>query len=138
VFGVERYPVPNGLRDAAGVAGEWILTRAGQVAHWKDDGSGSTLVTGLSNIVALAAGETHALAIRGDGKVLAWGAAPGGAQPPVELESAVAVAACGTSADGHSLALRRDGTVVAWGTDWAGQLRVPEGLDNVVAIAAGT
>ena len=37
----------------------------------------------------------------------------------------------------HGLALKSDGTVVAWGYDSAGQVDVPAGLTNVVAISAG-
>ena len=37
----------------------------------------------------------------------------------------------------HSLALKQDGTVVAWGYNCCGQVNVPSGLSNVVAIAAG-
>jgi alpha-tubulin suppressor-like RCC1 family protein len=36
----------------------------------------------------------------------------------------------------HSIALRTDGSVVAWGDDSWGQIDVPVGLSNVVAIAA--
>ena len=37
----------------------------------------------------------------------------------------------------HSVALRSDGTVVAWGDNGYGQLGIPAGLTNVIAIAAG-
>ena len=37
----------------------------------------------------------------------------------------------------HSLALKADGTVTAWGDNGLGQLIIPPGLTNVVAIAAG-
>ena len=36
----------------------------------------------------------------------------------------------------HSLALTTSGTVVAWGDDSKGQIDVPSGLSNVIAIAA--
>ena len=37
----------------------------------------------------------------------------------------------------HNLALGTDGTVTAWGEDIYGQCRVPAGLTNVIAVAAG-
>ncbi|HLH54713.1 MAG TPA: RCC1 domain-containing protein, partial [Verrucomicrobiae bacterium] len=38
--------------------------------------------------------------------------------------------------DYHTLALKRDGRVILWGFNTAGQCNVPQGLANVVAIAA--
>jgi alpha-tubulin suppressor-like RCC1 family protein len=38
----------------------------------------------------------------------------------------------------HCLALRSDGRIAAWGVNSHGQLDVPDGLSNVVALAAGS
>jgi alpha-tubulin suppressor-like RCC1 family protein len=38
----------------------------------------------------------------------------------------------------HNLALKNDGTVLAWGKNWNGQINVPPGLTNVIAVAAGS
>ena len=38
----------------------------------------------------------------------------------------------------HNLALKNDGTVIAWGRNHYGQTSVPEGLNNIVNIVAGT
>ena len=38
----------------------------------------------------------------------------------------------------HCLAILADGSLVGWGGDWAGETRAPQGLSNVIAIAAGT
>lgn len=89
---------------------------------------------GLSNIVAVAAGDAHSLALTADGRVVGWGDNSfGQATPPVALRHVVAISA-GVQ---YSLALTQDGRVVAWGRDWGGTLNVPSGLSNVVAIAAG-
>ena len=89
---------------------------------------------GLSGVVAIAARSAHALALKGDGTVVAWGNnGQGQATVPAGLADVVAIA-CG---DQHSLALRRDGTVAAWGMDTFGQATVPAGLDGVTAISAG-
>ena len=84
-------------------------------------------------IVAIAAGNTHSLALRGDGTVLAWGDNSWGQTAvPTGLTNVVALA----GGQYHSLALKSDGTVVAWGDNTWNQTSVPAGLSNVVAIAA--
>jgi len=91
----------------------------------------------LRDIVSVAAGDNHSLALRSDGTILAWGNnasgqlgnnnVPAGSPVPVRvvglggvgiLRDVIAVSA-GSS---HSLALRSDGTVVAWGNNGNGQL----------------
>ena len=100
---------------------------------YNSDGE-SSVPAGLTNGVAVAAGDYHSLALKSDGTVAAWGADwYGETNVPAGLKNVVAVAAGGY----HSLALKSDGTVVAWGADWDGQTNVPAGLTNVVAIAAG-
>ncbi len=88
-----------------------------------------------TNLIALAAGGAHCLAVRSDGTVVAWGNnSHGQAEVPEGLTNAIAVAAGAF----HSLALKADGTVVGWGYDPDGNLSVPSSLSNVVAIAAGS
>src|SRR5436190_24269899 len=56
------------------VAVTTALAQSSSVAAWGDNSNHQTnLPTGLTNIVALAAGANHSLALRGDGVVLAWG-----------------------------------------------------------------
>jgi alpha-tubulin suppressor-like RCC1 family protein len=97
---------------------------------------------GLTNVTAVAAGQNHALALKSDGTVVAWGQnLHGQATVPVGLSGVIAIAA----GENHSLALRNNGIVVAWGagttTDGGsphlGQSVVPAGLSDVAAIAAG-
>jgi alpha-tubulin suppressor-like RCC1 family protein len=96
------------------------------------------LPASLSNAVALAAGGVwgasfgHALGLKADATVVAWGANNygQGAVPP-GLDKVVAIAAGG----GHSLALRADGTVRGWGRNDFGQANDP-GV-RPVALAAG-
>ncbi|MEX0325490.1 MAG: RCC1 domain-containing protein [Puniceicoccaceae bacterium] len=86
------------------------------------------------DVVEIAVGNGHSLAVRSNGTVIAWGSNYGGVcNVPPEATNVVAVAA-GAS---HSLALRADGTVIAWGGNHYNSCEVPVGLANVVAIAAG-
>jgi len=88
----------------------------------------------LSNVVAVAAGGSHNLALKQDGTVVAWEWNNSGqCNVPVGLSNVVAVA----GGYFHSLALKQDGTVVAWGDNTYGQTNVPAGLSNVVAVAGG-
>ncbi len=85
-------------------------------------------------MVAIIASDSHDLALRSDGTVVAFGYPNfGEAITPAGLDNVVAIAA----GQYHSLALRSDGTVAAWGSNSDGQITLPAGLSNVVAIAAG-
>jgi alpha-tubulin suppressor-like RCC1 family protein len=140
----------------------WGLNDYGQVG----DGSlltreTPTLVTMVTttNVVSLAAGGYHSLALLGDGTVVAWGENGNGqlgdgthswdhGLGPVQVLNLRGITAI-AAGYWHGLALRIDGTVWAWGSNSYGQLgdnsqseryapvRV-SGLTNVIAIAAGT
>ncbi len=92
----------------------------------------------LTDVVAVAAGWDHSVALRKDGTVWAWGSAchgqlGDGADPnrwsthPVQVPAAegngsldhIRAVACGAF---HTIALRDDGTVWSWGGNWEGQL----------------
>jgi alpha-tubulin suppressor-like RCC1 family protein len=129
-------------------------------------------VPGMRDVLAVAAGGAHILALRKDGTVWAWGF--NGSFDPVAaragqlgtdavdftatprqvpgLTDVVAVAA----GSAHSVALRRDGTVWVWGnnafgqlgdgtrprqvgdaTSWRARPTQVSGLTDVIAIAAG-
>jgi len=110
-------------------------------------------VEGLDDVTTIAAGENHALAVKKDGTVWAWGLNVGGQlgdgttedrDMPVrvqgDLDNVIAVA----SQESYSLALRNDGTVWAWGrseNDILGEKStVPvqvQNMNDVTAIAVG-
>ncbi|HEX4120680.1 MAG TPA: LamG-like jellyroll fold domain-containing protein, partial [Verrucomicrobiae bacterium] len=91
-----------------------------------------------SNIVAIAAGWRHSLALTTSGSVLCWGDDSDGEcnTPPLAQSNVVAIAAgyC------FSMALRSDGSVVEWGADANNSPTVanyqPEVQSDVVGIAA--
>ncbi len=88
------------------------------------------LPLGLTNVVAIAAGETHALALKPDGTVLGWG--DNGYDETTswpDITNVTAIAA----GNQFSLALRGDGTVRPWGNTY----EAPADATNIAAIAAG-
>jgi alpha-tubulin suppressor-like RCC1 family protein len=87
----------------------------------------------LGDVIAVAVGGAHSLALRSDGTVAAWGDnSYGQAGVPPSAVNVTAIAA-GLH---HSVALRANGQVVAWGRNNFNQTAVPPHT-NVVAIAAG-
>ena len=94
----------------------------------------------LTNVVAIATGIEHCVALKADGTVVDWGSyrvvtANGdvGVSRPADVTGVIAIAA-GKS---HTLVLKSNGTVVAWGLNNDGECNVPAGLTGVVAIAGG-
>ncbi len=97
-----------------------------------------TLPAGVQ-VVAVATGDSHALALRSDGKVMGWGKNGWGeagsgdqATPqkdPVEIAGLSGVAALDGGAN-WSLALKTDGTVWAWGYNRGGQIGQPQPAAN--------
>src|SRR5262249_29554741 len=91
-------------------------------------------VAGLSNVIAIAAGEAHTCALVADGTVRCWGDnssgqlgdgtfAPKSTPNPVpNLFRVVAIAAGGTLGASHTCALTAEGAVFCWGANGSGQL----------------
>lgn len=87
-------------------------------------------VTGVSNVVAIAAGSYYSLALESDGSVWAWGTNTSGQlgdgtttarAVPVKVASISDVVAISAGLD-HSLAIEANGTAWAWGSNDYGQL----------------
>ncbi len=88
-----------------------------------------------ANVISIAAGAWHNLALRSTGTIQAWGDNYNGqCGVPSNLNGVLALAGGGY----HSLALKRDGTLVSWGDNSYGQTTLPVGINNVTAIACGT
>lgn len=104
-----------------------------EVIAWGDNQYGqSTIPNGLNDVVDIAVGSWHTVALLGDGQVVAWGLGSR-ANVPAELENAVAISAGWH----HSLALDASGRVYAWGENYNGQCNVPSAVIDAVAISAG-
>ncbi len=144
----------NLIAVAAGADHDVALLANGNVWTWSYYVSNSAPYTqvplGLPAAKAVAAGWDHSVALLTNGTVRAWGLNYSSfgwnvTNVPAGLSNVVAIAAGAW----HTLALRNNGTVAAWGAGTVndpdnsilgadfGQSIVPEGLSNVVAIAAG-
>ncbi len=153
-------PGTDGATAVAAGGDSVLIVRQGHVLAFGDNVYGATgqpvgtatpsptEVPGLDDVVAVAAGQLNSLALKSDGTVWAWGAAP-------YLGSAAGVAGTDTNvptrvtlpdpaADpakkvkqiaigfGHGLALLQDGSVYAWGSNAFGQ--VGDGSTTDVAV----
>lgn len=99
------------------VKGGWFRRRLGN-----NDFDQAAAPGELINVVAIAAGALHFLALRNDGTIIAWGFdSDGQATVPPGLTGVIAIAA----GMFHSLALKSDGTVVAWGNNDFAQTTIP-------------
>ncbi len=125
------------IRNPAGeVVSDDALVHLVPLVAWGENSYGQTTVPpGLTNVIAVAAGRAHALALTREGRVVAWGNnLYGQTNVPPDLTNVVAIAA----GAGHNLALTAEGRVVAWGNNAYGQTNVPPlGTTRVVAVAAG-
>lgn len=135
--GLVSITTPKGQVTGTVEIGVWDFQAGSQiVTGFGDDNSGQrTPPAGLDDVIAIAAGQFHSLALRADGRIAGWGADwAGQATPPATVAPAVAIAAGGH----HSLALQADGTIAAWGRNDEGQCSGAAGLTDVAAIAAGS
>jgi uncharacterized repeat protein (TIGR01451 family) len=116
-----------------------VAQPSGRVRAWGSNGSkqlGTGLtgnsntpqtVVGLSDVIAVANGSSHSLAVKSDGSVWTWGdiaVAPSAVPAPLAAlgaGSGVIAVAAGAS---HSLVLKADGSVLAFGSNAHGQLGV--------------
>ena len=131
------------------------LKKDGTVTTWGGETiyKDATPPAGLSNVVAIAAGNSHTLAVKSNGTVIGWGFNDVGQATGVPTTNSPYISAdrvtlggrilsnvvCVAANRGYSMALKKDGTVVTWGRMVNNQhpATVPAGLSNVVAIAAG-
>jgi hypothetical protein len=145
--------------DFSGVVWSWGMGGDGELGRADGRYEHENLaapVPGLSNVVAIAGGWAHSVALKSDGTVWAWGDNWGGqlgdgttigrdyaARVP-GFTNAIAIASGGE----HNLALCADGTVWAWGYNWQGQLGTGDfdnrlqpvqvtALTNVIALSGG-
>ncbi len=144
VFDTKGNRLPGGLTNVASVSvfesrAAFLMTDGTAFARSTVESlPGTYLLPGISNVVAVAAGGNHCLALRADGTVVpfavdsysGWWA--GQTNIPAGLSNVVAIAA----GYYHSLALKEDGSLVAWGGAKPWSTNTPPQATNIVAIAA--
>jgi alpha-tubulin suppressor-like RCC1 family protein len=131
--GLLTLTVTNDFGSYTGLVANLAIT---PVIGWGDDSSGQLQVPATTtNVLALASGGDHNLALLADGSVTAWGDNTFNQNTVTPFANQVFAIAEG---DTHSLALKADGSVIAWGDNSSGQTNVPGTVQNAVAIAAGT
>ena len=118
---------------------EWgrdiALLRSGTCVAWELRGTEMAVrpVRGVQDVIAIASGGGHSLFLNRSGKVVERYENEDTVHDVLKLTEVKAIAA---GAERASLALRSDGTVSIWG-GFHRTAQPPEGLTNVIAIAAG-
>ena len=141
------------------LANAWGYNYQGQVGNGTSQNSiiPPTQISGLNDVIAVAGGDVHSLALKADGTVWAWGDNTLGqlgngtlvsSNVPLQVNligPAIAIEGGGD----HSMALLEDGTVWTWGYNSNGQLGngsiafisltpvQATGLTGVIAISGG-
>jgi alpha-tubulin suppressor-like RCC1 family protein len=138
----------SGITDAVAISGgvdhSLALLSNGLVVAWGGNvfgqlgnpsaGFGSltpVVVANLSDVVGIAGGGWHNVALKSDGTIWAWGmndvrqvarASPYSVSSPVKVAGISATVVAVGAGYWHGLALKTDGTVWQWGYDGVGQL----------------
>lgn len=148
--------------DATGNVWTWGENRGSKANLGNKDEIGGdyavpAVVPGLSNVVNVAAGVWHGLALQANGSVSSWGdnsygqlgtgGTGGNSSTPVSVSNLTQVVAV-AAGQNHNIALRQDGNIWTWGQGDSGQLgdgssnniatptMIP-GISNVITVAAG-
>ena len=104
------------------------------VVAWGYNGSGQTTLPSLSGVAAIAAGESHSLALLDAGTLVAWGLNTSGQTTVPGTATGVTNIAAGVD---HNLARKSNGTIVAWGSNASGKATVADGITTATKVAAG-
>lgn len=133
--GYYRVVITNRYGSISSTGRVSVLGPRFHVRAWGDNSGGQTNAPlNLTDVVAVAGGDTHSLALRHDGSIVAWGYnGSGQTNPPPPARRWVSIA---SGAD-HNLAMAEDGSLAAWGRDDFGQATLPGSVPAPVKVVAG-
>ncbi len=140
-WGSPPVSAPAGLSHvmavACGYSHSLALRSDGTVAGWGAVASAAAInvPVGLANVTAIAAGFSHSLALKSNGTVVAWGTGSG-TNLPASLTNIIAISTENYNTSSLHLAWRASGTLVAWGDGIYNQTIPPNGLSNLLVVAA--
>jgi alpha-tubulin suppressor-like RCC1 family protein len=121
--------------NSGSVLGQSVLSGTSAVALMPEEYQAKTVPADVTNLVGISASGHHAIALREDGRVFAWGTENfGEASIPADFTNAVGVAA----GDTFSVVLRVDGTVTNLGYIDSAVVGKPALRSGVMAVSAGT
>jgi hypothetical protein len=126
----------SGVDDIAVGTNFAVVVKGGRVYGWGANTVGQLKFPLMSqkDVVAVAAGYAHVLALKSNGSVLGWGEnLYKQATIPKSIKGIVSVAGGAY----HSLAVTNKGKVLAWGRNTNGQIKVPSSLTNVTMATGG-
>lgn len=129
-----RYRLVVSNESGTASSAEITLTLSDLMIYGDLSAGQAQMPAGLTNVISLAAGGGHVLALRNDGQVLAWGSnSCNQASVPAMASNVFKIAA----SELFNLALRRDGSVIGFGSSYLIETNLLAGLSNVVDITAG-
>jgi sugar lactone lactonase YvrE len=134
--GYYQVTASNAYGGTSSVARVSVVAPSSRLIAWGDNSGGQVKVpAGLSNIVGVAGGDFHTVAIRANGTLAAWGANDAGQTNLPHHLHPIAFVAAGAS---HNLAIDLNGSIVAWGNNTSGQCTIPAAATNQpLTLAAG-
>ncbi|NBU63443.1 MAG: hypothetical protein EBS29_02905, partial [Chloroflexia bacterium] len=135
--GATTVPITNAVAIAAGTTHNLAILKTGKITAWggtNSNGETTIPISATMGISQIAAGDGFSLALKSNGRLIAWGKNDLG-QITVPVTATTGITQI-TAGDKHGLALRADGVVVAWGDNSMGQTTVPVAVTNAIYIAA--
>lgn len=126
--GYYQVTASNAFGSYSSIAKVSILGPSSRLVAWGDNTDGQAHVpASLNNVVAVAGGDFHSIAVRASGKLVAWGDnSDGQVTIPSHLPMIVAIA----SGASHNLAVGKNGSIFAWGNNTFGQCNIPAFATN--------
>ena len=137
--GVRKALAFAGAPNGAIAVAQLVAAPSSPVIAWGDNSEGQTRVPSLENVIAVAAGAEHSLALTSAGTVVAWGDNTSGQSTvptvPTGALTGVTQIAAGFN---HNVVRMSDGTLLAWGASGYGQTTIPDGITTATKVAAGS